>query len=150
MTDKDNAAEVNLPEKFEVFTTSSRKALMIAVIIVDLGILAFWGGMFFGGGYLNDIFKNHNGIGWAVMAVIIVVALTSIFSAINSGFCSNLKIDGDVLTAGGKSFKRDDLTGMVRSGRGGKNCKIMAGSKTVCKIEDSWQNFSLLQRWMQQ
>ena len=141
MTNKDdnNNAADNVPESFTVSAASSHRLLMIAVIIIDLGLLGFLSWMFFGDGYLKDVFQNNVNVARAVMAVILLDAVFSIFFAIKSGFCSNLKIDGDVLTAGGRTYKRDDITGMKRSGRGNKKCKIIAGSKVVCEIDDSFR-----------
>ncbi len=137
-----------VPDEFTVKAAPGQRGLMITVIIVDILSVAFFYWLAFREDCLSALFNAHESMKWVAFAVVVLTALGSIFCAVKAGFCGSVEVKGDTLSVGGKSFKREEITGMERSGRKNMRCTIMAGKQKVCTVLEDWENFNLLQRWM--
>ncbi|MBQ7568747.1 hypothetical protein IJT17_08085 [bacterium] len=144
---KVNIADM-VPERFMVSTGVAMRVLMYVMIFIDIAVvgLAFW--LAFCHEELKQVFAEYSVYGWSAMALIVLTAIGGVYYAYKEGFTGFITVEGDVLTVHGKSYKREEITDMVRSGRWKGRCTFMAGDKEICTVVDTWENFNLLQRWM--
>ncbi|MDO5297528.1 MAG: hypothetical protein Q4F00_13040 [bacterium] len=149
-TDKKGNSPAMVPDKFTVKPSSGQRGMMTAIIVVDIALVALICWLAFYDEYFKGLFNQYQTIGWSIIALIVLDGLGSIFFAIKAGFMGAITVEGKTLSVGGRSYKLDEITGMERSGRGNKVCTLKAGSNKVCRLEDGWDNFHLLQRWLKQ
>ena len=149
------------PKYFEVASTSHQRS--VGYIRIGCSILIFLSGLVLAKICCPRLNTDVDiGMAVAILCVFTSVSLYLLVFALRYDLGKVIVIEGDTLSVDGRSWKRNELMGLVCDERSASRQRIShavekrrykvcdADGRTVCRLRDNYENYTCLYHWIMQ